>query len=124
MLLLVDVTYDGKRHGDGEEGPVLGLPEAQPPHAPVRRLHVVVGHRGVVRAPRGTVPGAGKLQLGGIQLVGGRITIQIISDVCTSILQLLRCNTGRAVRPKYSLQDQLLDVMHGQGGVGEQILLS
>ena len=33
--------------------------------------------------------------------------------------QLLIYNTGIAIRPKNSRQDQFLDIMHGQGGDGE-----
>ena len=63
-------TYQGEYHGESEEGPLLGLPEAHPADVPVGRLHVRVGERRVVRAPRGPVAGPGQLQLSGIQLQG------------------------------------------------------
>ena len=78
------VTYQGEYHGESEEGPLLGLPEAQPANVPVGRLHVRVGERRVVRAPRGPVAGPGQLQLGRVQLEGiweHIIKIEIISPV-------------------------------------------
>ena len=35
-------TYHWKCHSDGQQGPVLGLPEAEPAYAPVRRLVTIV----------------------------------------------------------------------------------